>query len=605
MEAAQVLGGRYRLEERLGTGGMSVVWRAHDDVLGRSVAVKVLAPELIADRESRAMIRAEAQAVASLSHPHVTGVYDYGESTNHEGAALPYVVMELVSGPTLEQRLAHGPLPWRTALRIGAEIAAALAAAHARGLVHRDVKPANVLLTPAGAKVVDFGLAAVAGATGELGSNGTLLGTPAYVAPERLAGGPVRPATDVYALGVLLYRALSGRLPWPAESTTQMIEAHVYAQPKPMPAVHGLPEGVGELCARCLAKDPADRPSSREIAARLAAAAGVAVPLPADRFEEDLVAAPLVQAEPSVGHRRGPWRRTPAPPDPEAATALLANSVVDRSPGRGRRRRAVQLGGVAVGLVAAGLAVTTCAEPRSRTGQVATGPSGPAGGVIPAPCAVRYVTRSDTAGRFDVEVTVTNNSTRPVPEAAALQFTFAGDQALRGSSAGEWTQSGAGVVTARNLAGGAPLAPRASTTAGFFAEYRTANPLPTGFTLGGLACSYVVVGASGGVQTGGPQPGPSRLAGDSPEDPAPVADGSAAAGGAPAGGGTMPAAATTDGGTGAGGTGAGGGTPGGAPTPTSTRRSQGGTTKPTPTKQPKPKPTQPKPTATSPEPSNP
>jgi hypothetical protein len=577
---------------------MSVVWRAHDDVLGRSVAVKVLAPELIADRESRAMIRAEAQAVASLSHPNVTGVYDYGESTNQEGAALPYVVMELVSGPTLEQRLAHGPLPWRTALRIGAEIAAALAAAHARGLVHRDVKPANVLLTPAGAKVVDFGLAALAGATGELGPDGTLLGTPAYVAPERLAGGPVRPATDVYALGVLLYRALSGRLPWPAESTTQMIKAHVYAQPKPMPAVYGLPEGVGELCARCLAKDPADRPTSREIAVRLAAAAGVAVQLPTDRFEEDLVAAPLVHAEAAPRRRRGPSRRTPAPPDPDAATALLANSVVDRSPGRRGRRRAVQLGGVAVGLVAAGLAITTCADPRSRTGQVATGPSGPAGGVTPAPCAVRYVTRSDTAGRFDVEVTVTNNTARPVPEAAALQFTFTGDQALRGSSAGEWTQSPAGVVTVRNLAGGAPLAPRAWTTAVFFAEYRTANPLPTGFTLGGLACSYVAVDASGGAQTGSPQPRPSQLGGDSPEDPAPVADGSTAAGGAPGGGGTVPPAATTGGETGAGGgSAAGAGTPSGTPTPTPTRRNQGATTKPTPTKQPKPKPTQPKPTA--------
>src|SRR5437016_6107055 len=144
MDGVQVLGDRYRLVERLGTGGMSVVWRAYDEVLSRQVAVKVLAAKLVEDPESRQMIRAEAQAAARLSHPHVTGVYDYGESTADDGSPVPYVVMELVDGRTLEDRLSRGPLPWRVALRIGAEVAAALAAAHARGLVHRDVKPANV-----------------------------------------------------------------------------------------------------------------------------------------------------------------------------------------------------------------------------------------------------------------------------------------------------------------------------------------------------------------------------------------------------------------------------------------------------------------------------
>src|SRR5204862_6038367 len=168
---------------------------------------------------------------------------------------VPYVVMELISGRTLAERLARGPLPWRAALRVGAETAAALAAAHARGLVHRDVRPANVMLTAAGVKVVDFGIAAVVGDNGEPGPDGVVLGTPAYLAPERMAGGPVRPATDVYALGVLLYRALTGTLPWHAETTTQMIKAHVYAEPSPLPSVPGLPDGVAELCLRCLAKD--------------------------------------------------------------------------------------------------------------------------------------------------------------------------------------------------------------------------------------------------------------------------------------------------------------------------------------------------------------
>jgi serine/threonine-protein kinase len=143
----RILGGRYRLVERLGKGGMSVVWRAYDEVLGRAVAVKVLAPSFAADAVSRERIRAEAQAAAVLSHPNITSVYDYGEQVQPDGTRVPYVVMELVHGPTLSRRLASGPLPWRTALRISAQVAAALAAAHARGLVHRDVKPANVMLT--------------------------------------------------------------------------------------------------------------------------------------------------------------------------------------------------------------------------------------------------------------------------------------------------------------------------------------------------------------------------------------------------------------------------------------------------------------------------
>src|SRR4051794_21177320 len=156
VETQQTLGGRYRLLNELGTGGMAVVWRARDEVLGRSVAVKLLAGRYADDPHSRARIRDEARAAATLSHPNIAQVYDFGEQDD-QGACLSYVVMELVNGPTLAQRMASGPLPPRTVFRICGEVAAALAAAHADGLVHRDIKPANVMVTPGGAKVVDFG----------------------------------------------------------------------------------------------------------------------------------------------------------------------------------------------------------------------------------------------------------------------------------------------------------------------------------------------------------------------------------------------------------------------------------------------------------------
>jgi eukaryotic-like serine/threonine-protein kinase len=270
VDAADVLAGRYRLVERLGEGGMSVVWRAHDEVLDRQVAVKVLSPRLVADQDSRQRIRAEAQAVAKLAHPNIAGVFDFGE--HDDGERVPYIVMELLTGKTLAERLEDGPLPVPEVLRICSQVATALGAAHEHGIVHRDVKPANVMVAANGqTKVVDFGVAA---AVGDLADrNAVLFGTPAYVAPERLSGDAVVAATDVYGLGVLLYRMLTGHMPWSADSTTQMLVAHMYVEPDPLPPLTNLPAEVVEACEACLAKEPADRPAATEVAEILAAAA--------------------------------------------------------------------------------------------------------------------------------------------------------------------------------------------------------------------------------------------------------------------------------------------------------------------------------------------
>ena len=263
---------RYRLRDRLGAGGMSEVWRAHDQVLGRDVAVKVLAPGADSDPARPARIRQEARVAAGVRHPSIVDIYDYGEAVDASGQVRPYVVMELVEGTSLDDLLLERTLPWETATRICAQVAAALAAAHARGVVHRDVKPGNVMVTKTGVKLVDFGISAAAGTVDE--TNGEVLGTPAYLAPERLDGGPVRVATDVYALGLVLYRALAGRLPWNGSTVTEMVGNHLYATPAPLPRIPGLPPRVADLCLRALAKRPEDRPTAAEAARILSAAAG-------------------------------------------------------------------------------------------------------------------------------------------------------------------------------------------------------------------------------------------------------------------------------------------------------------------------------------------
>ncbi|MFB9414403.1 serine/threonine-protein kinase [Dactylosporangium matsuzakiense] len=271
---AQVLGGRYRLDDILGVGGMSVVWQAHDGVLGRAVAVKLLSGRYAADERSRRRIRKEARAAAALSHPNVAQVYDFGEA-EEDGAPVPYVVMELVPGPTLAQRMKSGPVLPSEALTVCAEIAAGLAAAHAIDLVHLDVKPANVILAPSGAKLVDFGIAAAAGpiALNDTDASGRpLFGTPHYLAPERLtAEGPVTPASDVYSLGVLLFKLLAGTLPWPVDGEGGIFDAHLNRVAAPLPPIAGVPPEVGEVVRRCLAKHPGSRPTAEEVATALGA----------------------------------------------------------------------------------------------------------------------------------------------------------------------------------------------------------------------------------------------------------------------------------------------------------------------------------------------
>ncbi|MBM0260516.1 serine/threonine-protein kinase [Micromonospora sp. 4G55] len=266
----RTLAGRYQLAQRIGLGGMSEVWRAHDLVLDRPVAVKLMSPEQQGEETSVERIRAEARNAARLVHPNVASVHDFGTSTTLPGREAPYIVMELAEGETLAAHLRAGPLDWRIAVRVCAEVAAALAAAHAHGIVHRDVKPANVMLTPSGVKVLDFGIATPAGAP-DHSPDGMVVGTPAYLAPEQFDRQPATPAADMYALGVLLYYCLTGRLPYAAGTTaTQLVGARRRVAAEPLPPIEGLPPEVADLCRQCLADDPSRRPTSLMAALLLA-----------------------------------------------------------------------------------------------------------------------------------------------------------------------------------------------------------------------------------------------------------------------------------------------------------------------------------------------
>ncbi|MFE6175739.1 serine/threonine-protein kinase [Streptomyces sp. NPDC056464] len=246
----RVIAGRYRLEATLGRGGMGVVWRATDQLLGRRVAVKELPLDdslsAAEARHQRERTLREAQAVAQLSHPHVLVVHDVVEDEER-----PYIVMELIDGDSLADRIAtHGPVDAREAARIGADLLSALRTAHASGVLHRDIKPANVLIENGTDRVVltDFGIAQVPG-TPTLTESGSFVGSPEYTAPERMAGAGTGPASDLWSVGALLCAALSGESPFRRDSLSGVVLAVVSDEIRPpaqaapiLPVVQGLLE---------------------------------------------------------------------------------------------------------------------------------------------------------------------------------------------------------------------------------------------------------------------------------------------------------------------------------------------------------------------------
>ena len=272
----RVVDGKYRVDRALGRGGMGAVYRARDMRLDRDVAIKVVRGELLADADARARFRREAQVVARLQHPGVVAVFDYG--TLGSGAA--FLVMEFVRGRDLRSLVTEGRQRPEVAIRLLKAIAAPVEAAHKQGILHRDLKPENILLPEDGvdAKVLDFGIAKVLSAPTESDSQtvatltafGQPLGTPAYMAPEQLAGEEMTVRTDVYALGVIGYELVTGELPFGRGSFVEI----AMRQQKGAPALEeGLPDGLAAAIAAALSKDPAARPAS---AAAFAARVGTA-----------------------------------------------------------------------------------------------------------------------------------------------------------------------------------------------------------------------------------------------------------------------------------------------------------------------------------------
>jgi serine/threonine-protein kinase len=257
-----VLDNRYDVGRTLGSGGMGEVFLARDRVLGRDVALKVLRTQYAGDSEFAERFKREARSAASLSHPNIVQVYDRGET--EDGSS--YIAMEYVPGGTLKEKIVgDGPLGAREAAALGAQVAEALEAAHERGMVHRDIKPQNVLLTDRGdAKVADFGIAR-AGSSVTISRTGSVMGTAGYMSPEQALGEPATPKSDLYSLGVVLFEALTGELPYTADNPIAVSMKHVSEPVRtPREIDPTIPEGMNALVTRLMAKNPDDRYASAD-----------------------------------------------------------------------------------------------------------------------------------------------------------------------------------------------------------------------------------------------------------------------------------------------------------------------------------------------------
>jgi Tol biopolymer transport system component len=268
--------GPYEILAPLGAGGMGEVWRAHDTRLDRGVAIKILPAEFAHNAQLRARFEREAKTISQLNHPNICTLYDVGRENGTD-----YLVMELVEGETLADRIARGPLPVGDVLRFGVQIAEALDRAHSAGIVHRDLKPGNIMITRGGAKLLDFGLAKSGSALTvsaedatqhkSLTQEGTIVGTFQYMSPEQLEGADVDHRTDIFALGAVLYEMVTGRRAFEGKNKTSLIASIVGAEPKPISSVQPLaPAGLEHVVKKCLTKERDERwQSARDIAGEL------------------------------------------------------------------------------------------------------------------------------------------------------------------------------------------------------------------------------------------------------------------------------------------------------------------------------------------------
>jgi serine/threonine-protein kinase len=381
----ELLGGRYRLESVLASGGMGRVWRAQDDRLHRPVAVKILRSEFTGDVTFRSRFRAEAQHAALLNHPHIAAVHDYGEATAPDsGEPLAYLVMELVDGESLSDLLARrGPLDPSDTLRITGQTAAALAAAHAAGVVHRDVKPGNILLTPdLDVKITDFGIAQSASSV-PLTGTGQVIGTAHYLSPEQASGGKATPASDVYALGVVAYECLAGRRPFEGDSSVQVALQQIRELPPPLAPT--VPDDVRRLVEQAMAKDPSARfPDGAAFRDAIDRVAAHRSPAGVDRQPTAVLGTPgfagtavaTAVAPSAVAPTAGaPTVGAPTTGAPTRGTRRLAAPSIDRA-GRANWGLALLLGAAAATLLIVGAIVAALSTAGGGSGSSLRQPGG-------------------------------------------------------------------------------------------------------------------------------------------------------------------------------------------------------------------------------------
>ncbi|MDQ3931969.1 MAG: protein kinase [Actinomycetota bacterium] len=342
---ARMVADRYQLEEPIATGGVAIVWRAHDIVLDRSVAVKLLHPHLTGDSTTVERFRREAQAAAQLTHPNAVAIYDSGLEDD-----LVYLVMEYVDGPSLRDVIhEQGALDSTVVAALGEQIASALGEAHVHGFVHRDVKPANILLTGEGLpKVTDFGIAKALGQDDTLTTPGTVIGTAAYLAPEQLEGLEVDTRADVYALGVLLYECLTGEPAYQGDTPTATAAARLSRElPPPRTVRADIPRALDRIIVTATRRDPAERfDDGKAMASALA---------PLVRTRPSDVTASLVGAHPELA---------PAP-----RRSSDEDHVQQLSPSETRRRLFVAfLGGLVLAIIAWFATQALRTEPPTRSG---------------------------------------------------------------------------------------------------------------------------------------------------------------------------------------------------------------------------------------------